>query len=283
MLAPEAGLINIQIQGPNDITKTFIPLSIHEPADPDPVQLEPGENLPPQDIKLFFGAQGWTFNKPGHYRLRATYPINDNRSAPRLVAELELDVAQAEPATAEDIQALIRDPEVGRFLLYDGAAHLPEARSRVLGFIARNSITPQANSLRASLLLDALNPPIDPGTGRQLPARRLEAQSILATLQESQAIGDIRLTTLARARLLEAYLLAELGRMSAARRVLSETADVVQQQVSDTNAEELVFGEQKVRNALQEVLRTVPRSRETLEAKGIDVDAVLSSGDGNNF
>ena len=280
-LMPEEGVLNFEIQGPGTQPfRAFVPFSIQEPPETELVRLKGGEKLP-RDVKVFFGAGGWTLREPGRYRLRATYPVSEADPAPRLRAELVLTVTEPAPGIADEVEALINDPEMGQFLLFEGAAHLPEARGRLLAFLERNEAQPQAPALQALLLLDAINPPINPATGRELPTRFQDARILIAKLRDPRILQDLPLSTFARAGLLEAELLGERGDMSAARNVLAETAAALRQ-AQPAVANEMIFGEQEAREVLESVIREIPRSRETLEAQGIDVDAILDEGDGEN-
>lgn len=276
-LSPEEGLLNVEITGPGERpARAFVPLSLQESSEEEPIRLT-GEIS--RDVKLFFGAEGWTFREPGRYRLLARYRTGEDEAAPQVSAELELEVTQPDPHVAAAVQDLIDDPDVGRFLLFEGAAHLDAARRKLLAFVEGNEDEPQTPMMLALLALDAAEPAIDPETGLRLRARPNQAGELLARLRDPQVLETLPLSTYARARLQQADLLRERGEAPAARRALADMVEAVREAARDAD-QELVFSEQEAREVLEEVVREIPGARRTLETTGLDVGAVLDEGGG---
>ena len=88
------------------------------------------KSLDPQDSvygmsKIFYGSKHWTFDKPGKYKIWATY--NDMINDPNLTIKsnvLEIEVKKPESTAEKEQSKLIMGDEQGKFLLFDGGDHL---------------------------------------------------------------------------------------------------------------------------------------------------------------
>jgi hypothetical protein len=137
--------------------------------DSESTRLPPNQTLQ-TDLKVFFGANGWTFNKPGLYRVRATFPDHEMKIAAQAEAEVQVDPPDPNLAGAQN---LIHGKEQALFLLLDGGDHLISGKQALQQLTRRFPNSPQAAAARVSLGLAALEPTINPRTGIR-PAARIE-------------------------------------------------------------------------------------------------------------
>lgn len=112
------GLVEFLITRPDGgDEQPFRPWAVFE--NPSRVSLAPGARRT-ESSRIFFGAEGWTFEVTGRYRVRAR--LGEQVSPP-------LDVVIVPPQTSlerEQSASLIRNPQAGMFLLLDGGDHLDD-------------------------------------------------------------------------------------------------------------------------------------------------------------
>lgn len=88
------------------------------------------QNLPPKEsvvgtAKIFFGADGWTFPKPGKYAVRVTY---QGKSSAPMVINIKPPATEGEK---KQVELMMGSNEVGYFLLFEGGDHLREGKTRL--------------------------------------------------------------------------------------------------------------------------------------------------------
>jgi hypothetical protein len=82
----------------------------------------PGEVIE-EPARIFFGARGWTFARPGRYTVRVVI-------SPDVHAETEFTIREAQSThDTAAAEAFLRSSEVGAFLILNGGDHLAEARA----------------------------------------------------------------------------------------------------------------------------------------------------------
>jgi hypothetical protein len=159
-LEPEYGAVVYQIAGPE--TKQFSPWALKEPAEPF-TMLAPGQVID-QEIDLFYGGAGWTFQEPGIYQITASYA--DIASSAPLPVNIRVPASDAERDAAA---RLLSSDEAGRFLLFRGGEHLTEGISVLEALAQTAPQTPHAAYANVALGINQLRPARDfaKGTVRQ--------------------------------------------------------------------------------------------------------------------
>jgi len=103
--------------------KRFTPWAIFD-SDTTLVSLDPGQ-LAFGTARIFFGADGWTFSKPGKYTLRAAYR---SYTSPKFKIEVKKPTNKQE---ADAAKLLLDSKEAGYFLLFEGGDHLKEGIAKL--------------------------------------------------------------------------------------------------------------------------------------------------------
>ncbi len=167
-------------------------------------RLQPGESRH-EEIKVFFGAKGWTFKDPGTYEVRADFPAGAatpdvfRRAEGRIqspVIELQIQA----PATETDRRASrkVLGYKEGLFLFLDGASHLRGAKETLQSVVQEERGSIVAPAARLALAQAALHPAPEPGSRvvpgpdvarakeylEGLPTATLPAASVLRTTKE---------------------------------------------------------------------------------------------------
>ncbi|MGE5342926.1 MAG: tetratricopeptide repeat protein [Candidatus Omnitrophota bacterium] len=121
LLKPDFGFVDYLITDPKGKESKFKPWALKE--NPSPlIQLAPEESRV-AEIKIFFGAGGWTFTEPGKYKIKAIY-MNQ-------VSSNSLDISISAPqdeAAKKAADLFLNSKEVGFFLLFEGGDHLEEGK-----------------------------------------------------------------------------------------------------------------------------------------------------------
>lgn len=123
-LEPEYGFVEYIVRTPEGKEIPFIPWTYK--AHPNPETTLTAEGAIRAEAKIFFGANGWTFTRPGEYILKAIY-----------MKELESDewsfsIITPEPGAQKEIcELFLGSKEVGYFLLFEGGDHLVEGKKRL--------------------------------------------------------------------------------------------------------------------------------------------------------
>jgi hypothetical protein len=118
----EGGAAEILVTGPDGREEPFVPLRA-DLVIKEPERLAPGEGRS-ASVAIFFGGRGWTFTRPGAYRLRARYrdPITPGISVASQAVELRVE------AGTEAGRGLIDGGEAswqaGKYLLWQAGDHL---------------------------------------------------------------------------------------------------------------------------------------------------------------
>ena len=234
LLDPKYRFLNIEVLRPGETEfETFQPVLLADARGVKPETLAPGASLH-EEARIFFGAEGWVFKRPGEYIVRGDYaaPLVDGR--PRddreRLASADLKIVITEPATSSERRAreLIVERQQGIYLVLGGGDHLKGAASKLKTVVQEAPNAAQTAAVRLALGTAALNPTIDPQTGVQSQPRLDEAKKHLDATLDSQlpAVAVVKAQT----ELAEA--LEKNGRTAEAKRVRSATVQKMQRHES---------------------------------------------------
>ncbi|MEE8105136.1 MAG: hypothetical protein V3T86_06345 [Planctomycetota bacterium] len=128
-LAPEQGFLRIGVRAATtDRARPYRPIawSCSRVA---PTPLKNGAEISAK-VRLFFGAKGWTFTKPGKYLVTADFPAgNDRVTSEPLTIEIKAALDVAASTSSRALQQRCLDKDVGLYLYFNGASHLAKAES----------------------------------------------------------------------------------------------------------------------------------------------------------
>ena len=181
LLDPSFGFLNIEIRRPGSrVFEPFRPAVRAYGRGGAPLSLASDDTVH-GEVKLFFGAEGWTFEKPGTYVVRADYPADALISEKRLQSEeVTLQVVEPSSDTARRASHLMLGTEQGLFLLFNGGDHLVKGRESLEKVSEEAGATPFAPAARLALGRSALEPTVGAqGVTSRQPARLDEAQRYL--------------------------------------------------------------------------------------------------------
>lgn len=206
LLDPRFQFLNVEIRKkPAPEFRAFRSAVLADARGIEAARLKPGENRH-EEIKVFFGADGWTFKEPGTYEVRADYPAGAltadalGRETGRVqspVLELVIQSPPPQSSNARAARTVLRYQE-GMFLFLDGASHLRGAKANLERVVEQERGAAVAPALRLALAQAELNPAPQPGsrvaTGADvakakeyldgLPAETLPTSSVARTTRE---------------------------------------------------------------------------------------------------
>jgi hypothetical protein len=185
LLDPKYRFLNIEVREPGGTEfETFQPVVLADARGARAQTLAPGASIH-EEARIFFGADGWVFKKPGQYSIRADYVGPAEAGRPfeekgRLQSNV-LDVTISEPTTSSDRRAreLILGPQQGLFLLLGGGDHLKTGASNLRKAVEEAPTATQSAAVRLALGTAALNPTINQATGVESQPRLDEAKTHL--------------------------------------------------------------------------------------------------------
>lgn len=179
-LDPEFGVLSISIRAPGDTAfRPFRPAILRDGRGQRMDPLEPGASRL-VGAKVFLGADGWNFDEPGEWKLRADYPI-DTTGRRISSGEVSVHVTATPPDDASRAGGMMQSEtrEPGLFLLLGGGNHLTLGKQRMEQIVAQAPDSPHADAARLALAQEALNPTINPVSRVKPPPRLDEAQAYL--------------------------------------------------------------------------------------------------------
>jgi hypothetical protein len=151
LLSPEYQFVKYRVKEPGGETVPFVPWAIKDHPAPSQ-RLAPGDEVHGV-AKIFYGGQGWTFQRPGSYEITATYRDQ--------VPSNTLKITVVEPqdqATRRAAEVFLGSDEAGRFLLLEGGDHLTEGIRHLQQVAQEFGDTPHATyanyALGANLMSD---------------------------------------------------------------------------------------------------------------------------------
>ncbi|MGB5344433.1 MAG: hypothetical protein WBP67_20315 [Thermoanaerobaculia bacterium] len=224
LLNPDYQFLNVEIRRPDmDRFHRFRPAVLADARGARLRPLAPRESML-TEIRVFFGAEGWTFAEPGSYAVRADFGAGDPDGRDRVASNvLELEIL--EPARTADIRArtILTQPDgqlstqAGLYLLFEGGDHLTQGAGAVRQ-VGEEADAAQAPAARLALAMAALNPPARAGLTQEAPAVE-QAQEYLSGILDT----DLPSATLVRVQSTLARELDSQGQSEAALRIREET------------------------------------------------------------
>jgi hypothetical protein len=198
LLEPEYGFLGLHVRAPQATDfRPYHPPVLKEGRGKSRRALPSAEALY-AEARIFFGADGWTFDQPGEYVILADFPSTESPGSPRVASD-SLRIQIREPTTPASRRALelLRTPDQtrlgaqqGLFLYLEGGDHLTLGKERLEQIVIETPAAPQTSAARLALGHAALRPTID-GQRSVVPEPRLEeARGYLAGV-ENQALSPL--------------------------------------------------------------------------------------------
>ncbi len=192
-LQPEYRFLSVAIKAPqSDEFRPYRTPVIRDARNIGPRTIAPGERFT-AEAKLFFSTDGWTFEEPGEYIIRASYPAGPTLGDARMESE-ELRITVEDPSSEATTTArrLLLDVggqrlgrEQGLYLYMEGGDHLKYGAGKLRELVETVPTSHHASAARLALGNAALNPTYDP-TRRTRPDTNLdEAMKYLEGLSET--------------------------------------------------------------------------------------------------
>ncbi|HMS82553.1 MAG TPA: hypothetical protein PKD12_02755 [Nitrospira sp.] len=151
-LHPEDGGVDLVITGPDGRAVPFVPYGETDRDTESNTSLSPGQTIGNM-VPIFFGGNGWTFRKPGTYRIVAYFQfaaekgkVRESKSAP---ATIEIVPSSQSTALVDDAEPVSQ--EVGKFLLWQAGDHLEKGLERLRALLDREPDSPLASYARFAL------------------------------------------------------------------------------------------------------------------------------------
>jgi hypothetical protein len=232
LLAPAYGFLNVELRRPgSEVFEKFQPVALSDARGVKPSRLAPKESLH-EEVKIFFGAGGWTCETPGVYSVRVDYPagseqagLSGEREGRIQSAVLQFEVKA--PVVAEDRRArdLILGYEQGLYLFLGGGDHLKTAETQLRRLAVEAPTAAQAPAARLALGVAALKPTVDPERKVVSPANVEEGQRYLEGVLDS----NLSSISVVQAQTVLAEELQKRGEAQQSREVRQETIRKLEQ------------------------------------------------------
>lgn len=183
-LNPSYGMLTIESQvAEADEWRTLQPITWFEPTDDEDALLQPGQYTE-ATVPVYFGDDGWTFDAPGEYQIRARLQLGG--STEDIVSE-PINISVVAPSTPEDGEALrpLLDADgqlgkqVGRLLYFGGRIGDQDDIVPLELTTEKFGHTAIGGALRLTLISQRLRRPIDPATGLRPPPDFEDAHQLL--------------------------------------------------------------------------------------------------------
>jgi hypothetical protein len=227
LINPEFRLLSIAIQKPGDsMLRPYFPPVLRDSRGVTRHALAAGEAIS-GEAKVFFGSDGWTFEKPGEYTIQASYRLGDETRG-EFIRSQPLHIVVRDPGTSASSRArTLLSSSTGRLgsaeglYLYmgGGSARLKGAEDKFRQMLAEVPSAPQAVDARIALANNVITP--ESGKGKLLPQQLDEITALVNNALRSVRAG-IEPTALLK---LQADVVKELeqaGRKDAAASTRSE-------------------------------------------------------------
>ncbi len=141
VLHPQAGTVGVQITSPENEAVTFSSLFYADVTAPQST-IGQGEAITAV-FPIFFGAQGWTFSKPGHYQISATYYDSERKNAkPVQSNSVNLTVSKENGAGTLLMNESIESREAGKLFLWRQGDHLRAGMAHLSQIIQKHPESP---------------------------------------------------------------------------------------------------------------------------------------------
>ncbi|MHC4643173.1 MAG: tetratricopeptide repeat protein [Planctomycetota bacterium] len=120
-LDPKEGTIAVRVSTPKGAVFAYVPLTV-VCSDSAPVALKPGD-VAGGVFPIFYGARGWTFSKPGSYKIAVSFKAEGKKGVINRAKPLILVVSD-DKAGGLIVKKGISSSEAGKFLLWQAGDHL---------------------------------------------------------------------------------------------------------------------------------------------------------------
>ena len=150
-LDPTSGAATFQVTGTDGKRRVFVPLVEADHDESILTTLEPGAVI--ADVApVFFGASGWTFDKPGQYAIEVTYETPDGKGGVLAASSGAVVVSIRPSPVGEDIIGRGKgvSREVGKFLTWMTGDHLETGRAKLREVIEKSPDSVMANYAHAA-------------------------------------------------------------------------------------------------------------------------------------
>lgn len=183
-LNPRYGMLTIEYRAAGaEAWRTVEPMSLFEPTHNEDALLPPGASTE-ETVPIYYGQEGWTFETPGVYEIRARLQLGP--SAMDVLSE-PLPISIAGPTTTEDSEALqpLLDSQgqlandIGRLLYFGGRIGQREDMEPLERAAETFGHTALGGAMRLTLLSQRLRRPIDPMTGLREPPDFEQARELV--------------------------------------------------------------------------------------------------------
>jgi hypothetical protein len=151
MLNPMDGLLTVSVRDPKGEGVGYMPLSARD-RDTPPSALPPGGEIA-TTFPIFFGADGWVFEKPGRYAVVASFHSQGGAGETRMIRSNPLEITIREEG-ADAGRFLMEGPaglEAGRFLVWRGGDQLERGLARLRELAERYPDSPAVDHYRVAL------------------------------------------------------------------------------------------------------------------------------------
>jgi hypothetical protein len=144
LLDPQTGAIQIEVSSSNRPRFVFLPL-FYADAVHTRTALDPGEAVV-AIVPIFYGALGWTFDRPGTYRVTAEYrpqgtPRKDRIRSPAV----SVTVTDEHGVGASLLTGSSASEEAAKFLLWQRGDQLQAGQALLTGLLTRHPESPLAD------------------------------------------------------------------------------------------------------------------------------------------
>jgi hypothetical protein len=154
LIDPNFGYLEIEVKRPMAAEFTrFRPAMLADAGDVAPIALAPNASLH-EEVPIFFGSDGWTFDEPGEYQLRARYSPSDldDRVDSSIESEaIRLTVSGPTTACDAEFGNAFSESSGALFLLYRGGARFQDAHKRLREAVVECPRSPYAPYAKLAL------------------------------------------------------------------------------------------------------------------------------------
>ena len=129
-LVPEYNTVKFYVKKENQEEQRFIPYVFYEFI-AEKTKVKPGDSIYGR-AKIFYGSNGYTFEEPSNYQVRAEYHGID-QGVGKIIRSNSIEVVVRAPKDKEEEEQvrLIKGKEQALFFLFEGGDHLVEAISQL--------------------------------------------------------------------------------------------------------------------------------------------------------
>ncbi len=180
VLAPQVGNLKLEIASTNQPPFRFSPRFYTDVTAPR-LTLAPNASLR-AIVPIFFGSPAWTFQRPGDYRLTASYHDAKQRNAPALKAQTHpLAVSEEDGAGRFLLEDGEESVQAGKLLLWRQGDHLQKGAAKLKALADKFPESPLADFANLALASNLAQPFRDYSRGQ---VRQPDYQTALRHLEK---------------------------------------------------------------------------------------------------